>query len=262
MIINPVLDLLLSLADGASQPASLLAQWLQQPVSIHHDLAVWLSFDAQLRPGAMRSRPSFTKPIIMTIIVHHDHHENLLPSLPASAQKPQASPARSKHTGNALNGRDTRQRQRHVSFEQVCQPDFSTSSTKVIWTRHCRPSVLQSSPVQTRPAGPRQSVPRYVSALGLGKSFHAAAWDASLPGSSYPGRTTESELVPKSVWQFNLGILIFNNTSLHAHVLLVPCPGFVLPAISPSPVPLPSAAAPLAAPVRGVSNMSVPHAEL
>lgn len=95
VIVNPVLDLLLSLADGASQPASLLAQWLQQPVSIHHDLAVWLSFDAQLRPGAMRSRPSFTKPMIMTIMTIM---KIFSPSLPASAQKTQASPGRSKHT--------------------------------------------------------------------------------------------------------------------------------------------------------------------
>lgn len=69
MIINPVEDLLLSLADGASQPASLLAQWLQQPVPIHHDLAVWLSFDAQMcaevpgDPG--QASPN---PIIMTIM--------------------------------------------------------------------------------------------------------------------------------------------------------------------------------------------------
>lgn len=143
------------------------------------------------------------------------------PSLPASAQKTQASPTRSKHTRTALkNGRDTETR-RHVSFEQVCQPDSQVHQQSHLDST-LPPVSLAVQPGPDQDGRPRKSVPGCVSALGLGKSFHAAAWDASLPGSSYPGRTTESELVPKSVWQ---STLIFNNTSLHAHVLLVPCPG-------------------------------------
>lgn len=71
-MVSPVPDLSTS---WQSELANLHPQWLQQPVSIHHDLAVWLSFGAQVRPGARTSQgdahgaqPSFISPIFRSIM--------------------------------------------------------------------------------------------------------------------------------------------------------------------------------------------------
>lgn len=158
---------LLDLADGAAQPASL-----------RRDLAVWLSFDAQL-PSCEEvprqcswARPSFTNPID-----DRGHHENLqvfsrlyLPRRtqlrPAQASPGQPSPcprlgtAQHSPTAECPDGRGS------------CALEKRQSASQMLRARCCqmqsglsRPTVRQSDLGQARPSnrcvssGSRQKLP-------------------------------------------------------------------------------------------------------
>lgn len=180
------------------------------------------------------------------------------PSQPASAQKTQASPARSKHTRTALkNGRDTKTKG-HVSFEQVCQPDSQV---------HQQSHLDSTLPPVSLAVQPGPEPGRQAKEVGTWICVSSGSRQ-KLPCCSL-GRLAPRLQLPGPHHRIGVGskICLAVNTDLQQHVSPCPCParalpGFILPAISPTPVSLPSAAAPLAAPVRGASNMSVPHAEL
>lgn len=199
-------------------------QWLQQPVSIQHDLAVWLSFDAQVRRDATRSHGSVPGPgqasanpmimTIMTIMTIMKIFSRLY--LPQPRQPKPASRAFSKHGKGLMDDK--------TIDEQICQPDcckMQTSSMSACLDYAAHQSV---SPVQSGPGQPGrgQSAHKISVSLGLGKSFLAAALGRLAPRLQLPGPHHRMGVGSKSAWSTQ----IFNNTSLHAHVLLVPRPGY------------------------------------
>lgn len=170
-----------------------------------------------------------------------------------ACRQPQASASWSKHGGahhSPWNALMDRTRQVKSAFGQVRQPGPARCKLASIWTM---PSISPAVLVQ---AGPVQSVmcQFWVSA----KASFLQAWDASLPGSSYPGRTTESESVPNL-----LGRQHRSSTTRLCVPMSYSSPALgILVATSPSPSTLLSAAAPVPLSVRGASTMCVPHAEL